>query len=82
MVVLELPYEIWHSPRGSLGVSRYALVTVKGDRLLVHLTRTGRLYGEPAGQTWEYYIGSSDEQKERVVPDACLDEELAELTEV
>ncbi len=80
-VELELPYENWRSPRGSLGVSKYALVVVKGDRLLVRLTRGGRLYGEPAERLYEYYCDEGGYQRERELPDACMDEELAELTE-
>jgi len=43
------PFEIWSSPRGSLGVSRGALVnTPDGKPLKYRWHRTGRLYGSPS----------------------------------
>jgi len=80
VVELELPYEIWDSELGSLGQSRYALVSTKSDRLIVKLTRTGRTYGKPKKRVVEYFIDSTGEQNERELPPACFeDTELAEL---
>jgi len=48
-VVAKIDYVNFHSERGSLGVSRGALVTVDGERpLRVRYTRSGRLYGAHA----------------------------------
>ena len=81
VVVEEIPFEKWDSPRGNLGISKYALICVKGDRLIVRLTRGGRLYGKPSEMTVEY-IAEENGQKEQEVPEACLeDPELAEILE-
>jgi len=75
---LVVPYRIYHSPRGNLGISEYALVSTLQDRILVRLTRGGRLYGDPSEMTVEL-IATDEGQEEREVPDACVnDEELAE----
>jgi len=45
---IAIPFEIYHSRRGSVGISRYALLSVKKDKnIKVYLTRTGRTYGAP-----------------------------------
>ena len=43
-------FQIYHSPRGSLGISAGAIVTVREKQwpIKVRWCRTGRLYGEPA----------------------------------
>ncbi|WP_340691057.1 hypothetical protein [Hydrogenobacter thermophilus] len=73
-----LKYDIYHSERGSLGISTFALVSTRLDRIAVSLKRSGRLYGKPAKTVREYYV-EEGEVKERDIPEACMDEELAEL---
>lgn len=43
-----LTYKEYHSPRGSLGVSKGALVSVEGHEIIYRWERSGRLYGSPA----------------------------------
>ena len=53
-VAVSVPFEVWHSPRGNLGVSSYALVSVSAADmpLKYRWSRTGRLYGSlPSGVT-------------------------------
>jgi len=40
-------YEYWHSERGSLGVSRGALVVTNAPVVTFKWAKTGRLYGKP-----------------------------------
>jgi len=49
-VEFQKKFEQYHSPRGSLGISEGALVTVREEQLPVKIRwhRTGRLYGAPA----------------------------------
>ena len=77
-VELELPFEDWASPRGNLGVSTYALLSVHGDRVIAKLTRTGRLYGDAPEKVVEY-VAKEDMVEERELPPACFeDTELAQ----
>ena len=80
VIEIELPYQIWDSPLGRIGISDYALVSTKSDRVAVNLRRTGRTYGEPKRKVVEYYINEKGEQAERELPPACFeDTELASL---
>ena len=78
VVEMELQFEKWSSPRGALGVSTYALLSLRGDRVLVRLWRTGRLYGDPAEAVLEY-VATEDGVEEREISPACYeDPELGE----
>lgn len=53
-VKTEVQFEVWSSPRGNLGVSRYALVSVQTENMPLKYKweRYGRLYGsKPVGIT-------------------------------
>lgn len=53
-VAVSVPFEVWDSPRGNLGVSSYALISVSAADmpLKYRWSRTGRLYGSlPSGVT-------------------------------
>ena len=65
-------YVVFHSERGSLGVSKGALVTVKGSApLKVKYQRSGRLYGAPATGIRVFY------------PDGRVEDlEIADLSEL
>jgi len=78
---LVLPYYEYRSPRGSLGVSEYALVSTKKDRLKVLLTRTGRTYGAPKKMYVEYSFDENGEQIETELPPEEDEELLKELEE-
>lgn len=61
--ILQLDYVVYHSPVGSLGVSRGALVYVpSGKPIIVRWKRTGRLYGSPAKGTTKYYPDGTVEE--------------------
>jgi hypothetical protein len=64
----ELPYHIYQSPRGNLGVSTYALIVSDSPTLKVHLSRNGRTYGDPTEKTVEYAF-ENGKVIEREIPD-------------
>lgn len=80
-VVKELPYRVYHSARGSLGVSEGKLVFLsQASPLSFRWKRTGRLYGEPSqGITTLYPDGKVEELDQ--LPDGleALEELKAEL---
>lgn len=78
VVELELPFEEWRSPRGAEGISTYALLSVRGDRVLVRLWRSGRLYGDPAEVVYEYVALEEAVEKREVSPACHDDPELGE----
>lgn len=67
-VKLELPYYIYQSPRGNLGVSTYALIVSDSPTLKVGLSRDGRTYGDPTEKTVEYAF-ENGKVIEREIPD-------------
>ena len=71
-VKLELPYHIYQSPRGNLGVSTYALIVSDSPTLKVHLARDGRTYGDPEEKTVEYAF-ENGKVKEREIPEDDLE---------
>lgn len=78
-VVATLEYQEYRSPRGSLGVSSYALVTVRDEDFPVRFSwrRTGRLYGDP-----DRGISTIDAEGTRVDLEGISEEEdIAELAE-
>jgi len=55
-------YKEYASQLGSLGISEYALVSVKSDKVKIRWERTGRLYGDaPEGITIYYSDGKIEE---------------------
>jgi hypothetical protein len=59
-------YKVYNSELGSLGVSVYALVNTKADKVKIEWERTGRLYGDaPRGAT-VYYIDGRVESLEHL----------------
>ncbi|MDW7973465.1 MAG: hypothetical protein RMI01_09750 [Thermodesulfovibrio sp.] len=42
-----VPYYVYESPRGTIGVSMGMLVSAKTDHIIIKYERKGRLYGEP-----------------------------------
>lgn len=78
-VVATLEFEIYHSPRGSLGVSSHTLVTARDEDLPVRFSwrRTGRLYGDP-----NCGISTIDAEGNRIDLDGISEpEDIAELAE-
>jgi len=70
-------YLVYRSERGSLGVSRGALVVTDQDAVTYRWQRTGRLYGDsPEGTTTIFIDGSVEEVEET---DLCEIEDLAEV---
>jgi len=54
-------YEVYSSPVGSLGISHYAFVNAKTDRIKVEWDRDGRLYDKkPHGITIHYADGTKE----------------------
>jgi len=53
--IVLLKYYIYKSPRGSVGVSCYGLVSVKTDKVVVKWSRSGRLYGKSSTGISVYY---------------------------
>lgn len=74
-VELVLPYEVYRSERGSLGISRGALVITKESYVKFLWKRTGRLYGEAEKGISIVYVDGREEELNGV-------EDLEELKEV
>ncbi|MEM2741052.1 MAG: hypothetical protein QXD95_02775 [Nitrososphaeria archaeon] len=74
-VELVLPYEVYRSERGSLGVSRGALVLTRESFIKYKWKRTGRLYGEPGKGISIVYVDGKKEELSDI-------EDIEELKEV
>lgn len=76
----ELPYRVYRSERGSLGISRYALVSAgKGKTIKAKLTRTGRTYGNPKNALQVIRVEGSDVKVDFLPQEAQEDEELVKI---
>lgn len=79
-VEVEVPFKVYESERGSLGVSHYALASTKADSLRVRLRRSGRTYGKPKKKYVKYTLTEEGRQDTvELLPDD--DEELIKLLE-
>lgn len=74
-VELVLPYEVYRSERGSLGVSKGALVLTKEGYVKYKWKRTGRLYGEPGQGVSIVYVDARIEEVSGI-------EDIEELEEI
>ena len=79
-VSISLPFKVYRSERGSLGVSKYALVSTGKDEMVkAKLTRSGRTYGK-AKTAVQVIKVEGEEIKETLLPsEAEEDQELIEL---
>lgn len=57
-------YDVYESPRGSLGVSAGAFILTPETRLTVKWERSGRLYGEPDSGTTLLFLDGREEEIE------------------
>jgi len=60
--VIVVPYYEYQSPRGSLGVSKGAIITVPGDELVIKWYRSGRLYGAAPEGITRYTVDGGKEE--------------------
>lgn len=70
-----LPYAVYRSPRGNLGISKGALVLTKEPYVKYKWQKTGRLYGDPEKGISIIYVDGKKEELSGV-------EDLEELKEV
>jgi len=74
-VVQDVEYKVYDSPRGRLGVSYGALVTVEEDGVMYKWKRSGRTYGKPKEGLCKITLTEVIELDET---DVCEIEDLAE----
>ncbi len=77
---LELPYRVYRSERGSLGISTYALITAPVNSVVkAKLTRTGRTYGQPKKTVQVIRVEDGELRIENMPAEAQEDDELVRL---
>jgi hypothetical protein len=74
-------YKVFHSPLGSLGISRYGLVNSPSPKIKVKWTRSGRLYGAPSEGITIYYNDGRTEEIAGIQDGLESLKELEELTQ-
>jgi len=75
------PYYEYESPRGNLGISKFALVNAQASKLKVKWIKTGRLYGQPSEGLKIYYADGKIEDIENLPDGIEAYEELKAFAE-
>ena len=75
-----ITYWVYRSERGSLGMSKYALVSVKKDQTVkAKLSRTGRTYGHPKSALQVIKVDGDEVKADFLPEEAQEDQELMEM---
>ena len=75
----ELPFDVYDSERGSLGVSTYAIISTPDREIIVDEFADGRLYGDDEVYHKRYFINDKSEAEAEDIPDCIDDENLCDL---
>jgi hypothetical protein len=60
------PYEIYHSERGSTGISKGVIVITDSEKVKIRWHRDGRLYGKPSKGTTIIYLNGNTENADNI----------------
>ena len=71
----ELPFNVYESERGSLGISTYAIVSTPDREIIVDEFADGRLYGDDEVYHKRYFVNEKGEAEVEDIPD-CVDDDV------